>query len=228
MRTAIITANIGGFDEVFAPAKQKEAYDFIYLTENSLPFPLAQFDNRLKGKYLKTQPHTFLDHDLFIWVDSCVEIIDGTFINFILEKLKSYEFVSSLHPDRDNVYDEIDHIITSMKKGNKYLLDRYAKQPFAQEKEFYRNEEMPDDFPLYQGWFYATTNTPRMNKIFNQWWELILRYSNFDQSQLAYVLWKNKVDVFAMETDTYLTRHHHKGYSVQKYSLTEKVKSLLV
>jgi|SRR6185312_1361677 len=227
MKTAIITANIGGLDEVYAPAKQKEPYDFIYLTENNLPFPLAQFDNRLKGKYFKTQPHTFLDHDVFIWLDSCVEIIDGTFINHILEKLKTHEFVSSLHPDRNNVYDEIDHIVSSMKKGNKYLLERYAKQPFAQEREFYLKEGMPDDYPLYQGWFFATMNNKRMNSVFDQWWELILRYSNFDQTQLSYVLWKNNVNVRVGETAPYLTRHSHKEYQFQKNGLVGKVKYLI-
>jgi hypothetical protein len=210
MKIAIITANIGGIDEVYAPAKQRREYDFIYLTENTMPFPLAQFDNRLKGKYFKTQPHTFLDYDLFIWVDSCVEINDGTFIDWILENLKSSEFVCSLHPERDNVYSEIDHIVTHMKKGNKYLLERYAKQPFAQEKEFYLSEGMPADYPLYQGWFFAAMNNRRMNQVFNQWWELILRYSNFDQTQLSYVLWKNKVNVKTVETEPYLTRHLHK------------------
>lgn len=210
MNIALITANIGGIDEIHAPVKQKEDYELFYVTENTLPFPLPNFNNRMKGKYFKTQPHTFLDHDIFIWLDSSVEIIDGTFITWVLEKLKSHEFVCSLHPDRNNVYDEIDHIIASMKKGNKYLLDRYAKQPFQQEKEFYLGEEMPKDYPLYNGWFYATRNNNRMNKIFDQWWELILRYTNFDQTQLAYVLWKNDVGVCVVETDLYLIRHKHK------------------
>jgi hypothetical protein len=210
MKIALITANIGAIDEIHAPAKQKESYDFIYLTENTLPFPLPNLDNRMKGKYFKTQPHTFLDHDVFIWLDSSVEIIDGTFITWVLEQLESNEFVCSLHPDRDNVYDEINHIDKYMKRGNKYLLERYAGQPFKQETEFYRSEGMPADYPLYNGWFYATRNNHRMNKVFNEWWELILRYTNLDQTQLSFVLWSRNVNVNTVDTSLYLTRHKHK------------------
>lgn len=208
MKIALITANIGGIDEIHAPVKQKEDYEFIYITENTLPFPLPNFNNRMKGKYFKTQPHTFLDHDIFIWLDSSVEIIDGTFITWVKEKLKDHEFVCSLHPERDNVYDEIGYITTMMSSGNKYLLERYAGQPFEQEKLFYVGNGMFG--PLYNGWFYATRNNHRMNKVLNEWWELIVRYTNFDQTQLSYVLWKHNVKVNVVDTSDYLVRHKHK------------------
>lgn len=208
MKIALITANIGGIDEIHAPVKQKEDYEFIYITENTLPFPLPNFNNRMKGKYFKTQPHTFLDHDVFIWLDSSVEIIDGTFITWVLEKLKSHEFVCSLHPERDNVYDEIAYITTMMSGGNKYLLERYVGQPFELEKRFYMSKAM--NGPLYNGWFYATRNNHRMSKVLNEWWELILRYTNFDQTQLSYVLWKHNVKVNVVDTSNYLVRHKHK------------------
>ena len=208
MKIALITANIGGIDEIHAPVKQKEDYEFIYITENTLPFPLPNFNNRMKGKYFKTQPHTFLDHDIFIWLDSSVEIIDGTFITWVKEKLKDHEFVCSLHPERDNVYDEIAYITTMMSSGNKYLLERYAGQPFEQEKLFYVGSGMFG--PLYNGWFYATRNNHRVNKVLNEWWELIVRYTNFDQTQLSFVLWSHNVKVNVVDTSDYLVRHKHK------------------
>ena len=51
MKIALLTANIGGIDEIHAPAKQKESYDFFYLTEKTLLFPLPNLDTRTKGKY---------------------------------------------------------------------------------------------------------------------------------------------------------------------------------
>jgi hypothetical protein len=224
MKIAIISANIGGIDNFQPIAKQKEKIELCYYTENNLPFPLPNIDNRMKGKYLKTQPHTFLNHDIFIWIDACVEIKDGTFATWILEKLKHHEFISSPHPDRDNVYDELDYIVSSMKRGSNYLLERYAKQPFKQEKEFYREEGLPEYFPLYNGWFYACRNNERMNKVFNQWWELTLRYSNFDQSQLAFVLWKHRVNVLAADVEPYLVRHLHKDYKLP--SVRDKIKQI--
>jgi hypothetical protein len=209
MRIALITANIGGIDEIIAPAKQTQEYEFFYYTENTLPFPLPNLDSRMKGRYLKTQIHRYLDHDLFIWVDGSVEIIDGTFIRWVSDKIRDHDMIIMKHEERGNVYDELNYITDSMKSGKSYLIKRYIKQPFIEEINFYKKEGLPETYPLYKTYFFACRNIPAVSAAFDTWWDMVLRYSNFDQSQFSYAAWKHQIAVNEVKTENYLIRHKH-------------------
>ncbi len=214
MRVAILTANIGSLDEVYPPAAQSEEYELFYYTENTLPFLLPNLDNRMKGKYFKTQAHKFLDHDIFIWVDASIDITSKDFVKDIVQYLQGKDVVSSLHTQRDTPYRELAYVINKMKDGDRYLLQRYAKQPLYQEYEFYNQQELPRGYPLYNCYFFARWNNDKLNKAFDLWWDLILRYSNFDQTQFSYVAWKEKLKVSAIKTDEYFIRNKHNGYNL--------------
>ncbi len=214
MRIAILTANIGSLDDVRPPVTQTVDYELCYFTENTLPFPLPNLDNRMKGKYFKTQAHKFLDHDIFIWVDASVDIINEDFVKHILRHLTNTDVISSLHAQRTNPYDELAYVIDKMKAGDKYLLRRYAKQPLYAEYAFYEEQGLPKDYPLYNCWFFARWNSARVNEAFDLWWDIILRYSNFDQTQFSYAVWKCGLKVVAIDTTEYLIRYKHNGYNL--------------
>lgn len=210
MKIALVTANIGGLDEIHSIAKQTQQYELFYFTENTLPFPLPNLDNRLKGKYFKTQVHRFLDHEIFIWIDGSIEVIDGHFITWVLENLRDTDMVITAHSERNNVYDEINYITTMMKTGSSYLLKRYAKQPFKEEYQFYLKEGLPENYPLYNCFFIARRNNVLINSAFNDWWDITLRYTNFDQCAMSYIAWKHQLNIKCVNADDYIVRHKHK------------------
>jgi hypothetical protein len=195
MKIAVLSANVGGIDEVKPLPVQSVSCDYFLYTENNLPFPLHNLDNRLKGKYCKINTHRFLDHDIFIWLDGRVEITSPDFVKIMVDQLKDHEVAISYHPFRNNPYEEIAWIQMMMEHGNKYLLSRYATEPFNEEVAFYNKEGLPKDYPLYQCGIFARRNNERVNWIFRDWWLMCLEYSNFDQSQFSYVMWKNKVKI---------------------------------
>lgn len=207
MKIALLSCNIGFIDEIRPPAKQRHEYEFFYYTENNLPAPLPHLNNRMKGKYLKTQSHKFLDHDLFIWIDGSVEVTDGTFIDWVIQNMEGCDLMTTLHTT-GNVYDELNGIIKGMRKGGKYLLSRYAREPFEQELQFYSGK-LPHDYPLYQCWFFARWNNEFLNDSFDRWWDLILRYSNFDQSQFSFAAWEHGLNIKTVDSSKYLLRHKH-------------------
>lgn len=209
MKIALMTANIGGIDDVYPPAKQTQPYELFYYTENTLPFQLPNLDNRMKGKYFKTQAHKFLDHELFIWIDGSIEITDGHFITWILEHLQDHDIVISKHDERLNVYDELNHIINKMKIGSPYLLKRYFKQPFKAELDFYKSQKLPKDFPLYKCNFFARWNNNFINEVFDIWWDITLRYTNFDQAAFSYAAWKTNCKIKDIDTSGNLIRYKH-------------------
>ncbi len=214
MKIAVIISNISFNEEIKPLQTQSVEYDLFYFTENTLPFPLPNLDSRMKGKYFKTQAHKFLDHDIFIHLDSSIEVTEVDFIAGCIEKLQASEVVIGLHKQRNSPYDELEYIIAAMKGGNRYLLRRYAKQPLYAEYAFYKDEELPKDYPLYQCSFFARLNNDKVNKAFDCWWDTIMRYSNFDQTQFSYAAWLHGLNIANFDIDKYMIRHKHPGYNL--------------
>lgn len=208
MRIAVITANIGGIDEVIPMVDQSVSCDYFLFTENNLPYPLVSLDSRMRGKYLKINTHRFLSHDVFIWIDGRVEITSPFFVEMMIQKLKGNDVVISKHEYRHNVYEEITWIQDMMKGGNEYLLSRYSHEPFDDELEFYRREGLPQDFPLYMCGIFARWNNEKVNKVFRDWWIGNLEYSCFDQAYFSYVAWKRGLEITGM--------HHSEMYQYLK------------
>ena len=207
MRIAVMSANIGGFDTPHPVCKQSEEYELFYYTENTLPFPLPNLDNRMKGKYFKTQAHRFLDHDVFIWIDGSIEIIDGHFIRACLIGLEGNDVVITKHDERDNPYQELGYIHDNLDKP--YLFNRYHSQPFADEVNFYYGQNMPSKTPLYSCYFFARLNNEKVNKAFDTWWDITLRFTNLDQAAFSYASWLHSLKIKVIENKDLFIRHKH-------------------
>lgn len=214
MKIAVISANIGAVDEVMPLIKQTAEYKLYYYTENTLPFPLPNLDNRMKGKYIKTQSHKFIDADIDIWIDASLDVINQNFIENCVEGLFEKDIVIERHKQRKNVYQELEYIINKMKEGDRYLLKRYARQPLYLEYDFYKKNELPLSFPLYNCFFFARWNNEKVNQIMDDWWDLILRYSNFDQTQFSFAAWNNEARINEIETKDLFIRTKHPGYNL--------------
>lgn len=214
MRIAVLTANIGNFDEVYGIPKQDVEFEYFYYNENNLPFPLPNLDNRTKSKYLKLQTHRFLNHDLFIWVDASVEIKANSFVKFFIENAQQYDIALFKHQERSNVYDELSYISQKMKEGNKYLLSRYSNQQLDKEFQFYADTGFPRLMQLFSCFVFARWNTSHVNKAFDEWWKRSIEFSNFDQAMFSYIAYEGKLNIKQLEYDpirTYklFTRNAH-------------------
>ncbi len=212
-KVAVVISNIGNSDEIYPLCAQSVPYELSYFTENNLPFPLPNLDNRMKGKYFKTQAHRFITHDIIIHLDASVEVISEYFIKECIDGLKKNDMVMELHQQRKNVYEELEHIIGEIKEGNRYLLKRYAKQPFYLEYQAYKDAGLPKDYPLYQCSFFARWNNTEVNDAFDIWWDYIHRYSNFDQSQFSFAAWISDLKINAIETNDLFIRNRHLNYN---------------
>ncbi len=214
-RIALISANIGSFDPVFDVVKQSIDCDVFYYTERNLPHPLPNLNNRLRGKYLKIMTHRFLpNYDIFVWVDGSVEITDPKFVQRLVEKVRHDQISMCVHPERKNAYDELDYILTSIDNGKEYLVARYANEPLAEEMLFYKNNHLPEDYPLYVCRFFARRNVPLVNACFEDWWNGVLEYSNFDQTMFSYMSWKHGLSIAPLDykgiVENLIKVHKHK------------------
>ncbi len=204
-------ANIGGIDEVLPIPKQTIGYDRFVYDENNLPFDLPLLDNRTKARYLKTMPHRYLQgYDFYIWLDGRVEVTSKFFIAELINKMKGKEFVCTLHPERDNCYDELKHILHEMNKGNHYLIERYGKQNLRRELDLLYKMDFPKDFPLFASGIFIRANEISTNLTCNDWFLKCLEYTNFDQVMLAFQLWANecKFNTIPYENEFYRVLKH--------------------
>lgn len=212
MKVAVVSCNIGGIDPVREFPEQSVPCEYYYFTEKNLPFPLVHFDNRMKGKYLKTQMHRYIDADVFIWIDGSVEVISRDFVKECLYRHRCGEVAISRHRDRDNIHDEFEFIFNHIKAGNKYLIERYGSQPMAAELEYINDMvSVKEDLPLFNCFFFVQSNTRIVNEAFNEWWDKILRYSCFDQALFTTeVFTRTSVNLIDNDTvDAIIKRHKH-------------------
>lgn len=195
-KIAVVCANVGEFDPVFNLPDQSIDCDFFYYTEKNLPYPLPNLNDRLKSKYVKIQMHRFLPkYDYYVWIDSSVQVTSSKFIQHIKNLLECEDVVISLHPDRDNVYSEMEYILASIDGGKEYLVKRYANEPLEEELTFYKNTGLPDDVPLFATRFFARKNSKKVNEAFNDWWNRTLEFVNFDQAMFSLIMWQHGLEV---------------------------------
>lgn len=202
-KIAIVSANIGGIDEESQiPAQQSINVDWHYYTENNLPFPLPNLDNRTKARYIKTQLHRFLPgYDLFIWIDARVQITSPQFAETMLKLAENKDMVCTLHNQRDNLIQEMEFIISEIYVEHKaYLKERYEHQAMDLEYEFYlKDKEYIEkgmfEYPLVASGIFAIWNNNANNEFCNEWWRRCLEFSNFDQSFFCYLHYKFKKSI---------------------------------
>lgn len=213
-RVALICANIGKFDPILKVEEQEYKCDIHYFTEATLPFPLPNLNDRLKSKYIKIQTHRFLpNYNAYIWIDGSVEVTNERFVKDIIDGLQGHDIIVSLHPERKNVYQEIEYILDSIEAGKEYLIKRYADQPFEEEETFYKNKGLPQSYPLYVTRFFARWNRSFINDAFNDWWNGCLEFANFDQTMFSYIAWKHGMQINELDyhktVNEYLKVHKH-------------------
>ncbi len=202
MKIAVLTANIGKIDSIKGIPKQSLDCDFFYYTEDNLPYPLPNLNNRLRSKYLKTQTHRFLpDYDIYIWIDGSIRVHGGNFVENYMEHLKNHDIAIYLHNERKNVYEEMEYIDLQLKKGNDYLLSRYGDQQMVKEALFYAKNQLPEDYPLFNCFTFVRCNSKKANQCFDEWWKRCIEFSNFDQAMFSYVTWESKIKINKLRID---------------------------
>jgi len=193
MRVAILTANIGGVDEIKGIPRQTIDVDYYAYFDNNLPYPLPNLNNRLKSKYVKIQTHRFLPgYDAYIWIDGRVEIMADVFCEEMIRQLGDNDVAIFGHPDRETVGQEYEFMLDQMQKGNHYLFSRYGNQDLKAEYEFMKTQHM-EDWPVYACTIFARKNNGNTNEAFNEWWRRSIEFSYFDQTMFTYAVAKNPV-----------------------------------
>jgi hypothetical protein len=166
----IKTANVGGID--FSSS-------IIEIEVNTKP--IEGYSNRLSGKWYKTHHN----NEDIIWLDSSYQIYNKNFHNYVEELLGDNDFMITNHPQRKTLKEEYDYILNNL--NDPYLKVRYENEPWTEEIEAFKDSLAAK---LVNPAFFAARKTT--TDLMNKWWQLILDYTIFDQSQISYLLHHNK------------------------------------
>lgn len=187
MKIALVTAVIGGIDEIKEIPEQTLKFDRFLFTE---PFKGTEhLSTRNQALYYKTQIHTLGDYDYYLWIDGKVQVTSNDFIEQCLAALKD-DIAILKHHERSCIYQEVDHIEHCIKKGNEYLKVRYAHRPLRKQADVYKSCGYPTNNGLNDCCIFVVRGQA-MSKVFNDWWYECSCFDWFDQISIQFLCWHN-------------------------------------
>ena len=187
MTTIVVTANIGGIDEIPPFPEQDTECNYREFNENDI---IIDGDSRLKSKFPKMQWHKRLTDKIenIIWIDGSVRVSEK-FVSKMLRVLDGYDMVVTIHPDRKNVQEEFKFMIDKMKLGDKYLNSRFSLKEIERQRDFFEGE----NYPLFSAGIHAKKNNDKVNAMMDEWWYSVLEYGNYDQAFYTYLIHKHNI-----------------------------------
>lgn len=200
MNIIVYSVNIGGYDFFNHPKIIDPNVRYILFTDNKffksdvwevnhIDFIDDNINNRLKARYIKTNPHKILPkHDISVWVDHCFTPRFKD-IHQVITSIKFDKYTNIMcysHDERNCLYDE-SVAVKKLKLDDSSVIDKQISK--------YRGEGFPKNLGLFQSGFMIRKNNDKVNRFNNTWWEEIKNGSGRDQLSQVYSSWKNSINI---------------------------------
>lgn len=192
-RICVYTAVFGGYDALPSVNFATTGVDFICFTDS--PVIANGWDVRLvepternaiiENRKYKMLPHQFLsEYDYTLYIDSNLMLV-GDISRLVSVWLHGYDFVAWKHPERCDVYSEIEAILSSLRHPPDGLIEQY---------EYFSRIGMPSNNGLIEACFlWRKNDSHRVRRLMDDWWRFISNSTvNRDQPPLAYLMWKHR------------------------------------
>lgn len=140
----------------------------------------------MEAKRYKVLHHLFFPYEqITVWIDGNIKLnidLDEAITKF----LGNADIAIFKHPDRATVWDEF----SVLRSFQTFVDKEWLQEKLKEQEEFYKNQGLPSDTPLYEGGFIIRRNTDKVNALMESWWAQICRWQWRDQVSLPYILWK--------------------------------------
>ena len=193
---AVVTAVTGDYDYGFIhTANHRKDVDYIYFTDGKsyplddhwkvsmLPTGVTEHPCKL-AKIPKINPHSIpelCNYKYVIWIDGSMQIISNLFINDILSYLDNGLVLSPHFDGRNCGYSEAT-----------IRPPKYAVQDLDGQCDFYRSQNFPENYGLYEAGVQARDmSAPGVKEFGEIWMQQVLDWTTQDQVSCGYSLWKS-------------------------------------
>lgn len=214
-KIAVITANLGGMDQLMDHQKQSMAFDNFVYTDENFPPRFNAMTPRLQAKIPKCFGWQLAPgYDYYLWLDSTMALASPDALQYFYDQCQGYDVVVLRHPTHPNVRQEARYTRKGIKQEARYIVARYKNEFLKEEMdEIEADKEFVDD-ALVNGGVFMYRNIPEVREMLKEWWYHISRYIIQDQISFPYVLQKSglrinvRPDVFS--NTPYLKSKGHK------------------
>lgn len=194
----IYTCFTKGYDELIQHSYVNKDFDYICFTDDEdliqhkqvgiwqiRPMLFKELDNARNIRWYKILPHKSLsEYDLSIWLDTNINVLTPKLFNFTDFDLEE-GMLFPKHHARDCIYHECARVLDVQKDTYKNVIKM---------AELLIDENMPKHYGMNEANILIRKhNDPKVQKIMEKWWSMVLNYSRRDQLSLSYVLWKNGI-----------------------------------
>jgi len=228
VKRVLYTANVGRYDRVMQPHIVNPNFDYVLFTNDQdikeerigvwqiRKISYVNEDNTRIARWVKTHPHILLpEYDYSIWIDSNVNI-ESSEAYALFDKFFSMSVPVScfVHLNRDCIYDE------GLQVG---IYNREDFSSIIPQMLFLKKEGYPRHYGLSEtNCVYRNHHINKVNKLNEEWWNMICRFSRRDQLSFCYVLWKNGIESPYLLGD----KHNSRNHPYFKYSLHASMQTL--
>lgn len=226
MKVAILSANLGSFDEVKEPVEQElpegiTQVDYHCFTDKDFP-PVAGLSPRFQYRIPKLFGwQMYPGYDFYLWLDGSVSLQRPDSLKYYLDQLGNADIAFFAHPNRSSIKDEVDYIddYLNRRKGRKagqdYIISRYGNGFHKEQLADIQLDKDYIDDKLYASTTFIYRDSEEVRDMMRLWWLHQSRYFTCDQIVLPYMLWKHGLVVKTFDQPLYKTGYmslvsHHK------------------
>lgn len=217
MKLAILTANLGKFDQDHIPVLQEFPGEVVFhsWTDKNFP-PVAGLTPRLQYRLPKTQGwDMFPGYDVYIWLDGAMSFERSDCVQYFMDQLGNNDMAFFRHPfGRRKIRHEVAHIEEKIKQNHPYIVPRYGGGFHKELLEIIQKDTAYKDRILYASTAFIYRNIPAVQSFLKDWLYSSVRYFTCDQIALPYLLWKHKIKVSMIDDNLFksgyvsLMNHH--------------------
>lgn len=190
---AILSANLGDFDNSQDPVRQEGCGDYFFhrFTDEDFP-PIAGMSPRFQYRIPKLfGPDFFPDTkiDVVIWMDGGITFERPDSAQWFLGQLGEYDAAFFRHPHgRNTVEREVQHIEEKLSADHPYMVPRYKNGLHREALNTFRRDPEWEDFRLFASTVFIYRNNTAGKELMRQWWFYQSRYYTCDQVVLPYAI----------------------------------------
>lgn len=196
MRVAVISANLGSFDNPQDIVPQSVKCDFFRFTDENFPPREKALTPRLQARIPKMFGWQMKPgYDIYVWLDSSVTFEHPDSVKWLLEQLGDADVAVLKHPNRSSLKAEADYLKERLKSDNQYIIPRYKNELIDEQLAEIDADTTYVDNRLYASTVYVYRNTQQVRDALKEWWYHTSRYHSIDQLSFPYILRNLRVNV---------------------------------